>query len=480
MIAERYSPLLSDFRVLNGPSPADPSRALCCKELTTRRHRSSSSGYMYNKIYFRPMKKLVIALALIASAASGQTIVLKAARLFDGMSDSVVRNAVVVVDGKRISAISPATIPPNAQVIDLGDTTLLPGFIDAHVHLTEEASDNWYLDHFQELMRQPAEQALLATTFARKTIDAGFTTVRNVGASDYVDIGLRNAINNGWVAGPRMLVSGYAIGATGGHGDADPIPPARGFQQLGPMQGVCNGVGDCRAAVRYQIKYGADLIKFMPSGGVLSLSDPVDAPELSQDEMNAIVEEAHHWGRKVAAHCHGDAAARMAIQAGVDSIEHGSFMKPETLAMMKDKGTVLVPTLLAGDWIGRKIDKFPPAIATKGRAALAARSDMFRNAVKIGVKIAFGTDSAVSPHGMNAQEFALMTGLGMSPAAALRSATSSSAALLGVDDRVGTIAAGKLADIIAVPGNPLEDIHQTEHVVFVMKEGAIVKNALAR
>jgi imidazolonepropionase-like amidohydrolase len=423
------------------------------------------------------MKKLLTALYLVCSAAYAQPIVLKAARLFDGTSDAVTRNAVVVIDGKRITAINPSTTPPNAKIIDLGDATLLPGFIDAHVHLTEEAGDNWYLDWFQNMTRQPAEQALLATTFARKTIDAGFTTVRNVGAGDYVDVGLRNAINNGWVIGPRMLVSVYAIGATGGHSDADPIPPARGIQQLGPMQGICNGVGECRAAVRYQIKYGADVIKFMPSGGVLSLSDPVDAPELSQDEMNAIVDEAHHWGRKVAAHCHGDAAARMAVQAGVDSIEHGSFMKPETLAMMRDKGVYLVPTLLAGDWIGKKIDKFPPSIEAKGRAALAARSEMFRNALKAGVKIAFGTDSAVSPHGMNAQEFALMTGLGMSPAAALRSATSSGAALLGVDDRVGTIAAGKLADIVAVPGNPLDDIHQTEHVFFVMKEGAIVKNA---
>ena len=427
------------------------------------------------------MKKFCIALAFsIASVASAQTTVIKAARMFDGTSDGITRNAVVVIDGKRIAAISPASLPPNARVIDLGDVTLLPGFIDAHVHLTDESGENWYLDYFQGQMRQPAEQALLATTFARKTIDAGFTTVRNVAAEDYVDVGLRNAINNGWVVGPRMLVSVYAIGGTGGHADSNPIPPARGFQQSGPMQGICNGAGECRGAVRYQIKYGADVIKFMPSGGVLSLSDPVDAPELSQDEMNAIVEEAHHWGRKVAAHCHGDTAARMAIQAGADSIEHGSFMKPETLAMMRDKGTYLVPTLLAGDWIGKKIDKFPPSIAAKGRAALAARSEMFRNALKAGVKIAFGTDSAVSPHGMNAQEFALMTGLGMSPAAALRSATSSAATLLGVDDRLGTITTGKLADIIAVPGNPLDDIHQTENVVFVMKEGQIVKTAAAR
>jgi imidazolonepropionase-like amidohydrolase len=226
--------------------------------------------------------------------------------------------------------------------------------------------------------------------------------------------------------------------------------------------------------VRYQIKYGADVIKFMPSGGVLSLSDPVDAPELSQDEMNAIVEEAHHWERKVAAHCHGDAAARMAIMAGVDSIEHGSFIKTETLTMMRDKGVYLVPTLLAGEWTGGKADKFPPAIATKARAALAARSEMFRNALRIGVKIAFGTDSAVSPHGMNGKEFALMTGLGMSPAAALRSATSVAATLLGVPDR-GTLAPGKLADIVAVPGNPLTDITAMERVSFVMKDGVVVK-----
>src|SRR5947209_13875123 len=423
------------------------------------------------------MKKLPSLLVLLPSLALAQETIIKAARLFDGTSDTLTQNAVIVVEGKRITLVSPnAVIPPNARVIDLGDATLLPGFIDAHVHLTEQAGDNWYLDHFNELMRQPAEQALLATTFARKVIDAGFTTVRNVGASDYVDVGLRNAINNGWVVGPRMLVAVHAIGATAGHGDSDPIPPARGFSQSGPIDGVCNGPAECRAAVRYQIKYGADVIKFMPSGGVLSLSDPVDAPELSQEEMNAIVEESHHWGRKVAAHCHGDAAAKMAVMAGVDSIEHGSFLKPDTLTQMRDKGIYLVPTLLASDWIGGRLETFPPAIANKARAAIAARSEMFRNALKIGVKIAFGTDSAVSPHGLNAREFALMTGLGMSPAAALRSATTGAAALLGVDDR-GVLAAGKLADIIAVPGNPLDDIKVMERVAFVMKDGVVVKAA---
>lgn len=419
---------------------------------------------------------LALSLAFLAASAAAQPIALKAARLFDGTSDNVIANGVVIVDGSRITAAGAnVTIPANARVIDLGDSTLLPGFIDAHTHLTGESGENFYLQYFQNLMRQPAEQALLASTYARKTLEAGFTTVRDLGSGDYIDVSLRNAINAGWVAGPRMLCAVHAIGATGGHGDADPIPPARGFRQYGPMEGVCNGAGECRAAVRYQIKYGADVIKFMPSGGVLSLSDPVDAPELSQEEMNAVVEEAHNWGRKVAAHCHGDTAARMAIQAGTDSIEHGSFLTPQTLALMKERGVYLVPTLLAGEWTGGKADKLPPVIATKAKAALAARSEMFRNALKAGVKIAFGTDSAVSPHGMNAHEFALMTSLGMTPAAALRAATSVDAALLGISDRLGTLAPGKLADIIAVPGNPLEDIHATEKVSFVMKEGTVVK-----
>jgi imidazolonepropionase-like amidohydrolase len=424
------------------------------------------------------MKKLLfLFLALLSPAlfAQNATIALKAARIFDGTSDSVVSNGVVVVTGNKIVGVN-VPIPAGAQVIDLGDATLLPGFIDAHVHMSGESGENFYLDFFQAVMRQPAEQAFYAGAYARKTLDAGFTTVRDLGSEDYVAASLRNAINAGLTPGPRMLVANYAIGATGGHGDGDPVPPARGVPQRGPLQGVCNGAAECRAAVRYQIKYGADVIKFMPSGGVLSLSDPVDAPELSQEEMNAIVEEAHHWGRKAAAHCHGDAAAKMAIAAGVDSIEHGSFLKPDTLAMMHDKGIYLVPTLLAGEWTGGKAEKFPPAIASKAKAALAARSEMFRNALKAGVKIAFGTDSAVSPHGINAKEFALMTGLGMTPAAALRAATSVDAQLLGMDASIGTLAAGKLADVVAVPGNPLADIKQTEHVVFVMKNGVVVRN----
>lgn len=417
---------------------------------------------------------LVLSLCLaIPALAQERVVALKAARLFDGTSNDVVKNAVVIVEGTRIKAIGGA-IPAGAEVIDLGDVTLLPGFIDAHTHLSFESGQNYYREYFEGLMRHPAEQALLATTYARKTIEAGVTTVRDVGSRDYVDISLRNAIAAGYIVGPRMLVAVHSISATGGHGDSDAIPPSVGIAQLGPIDGICNGADACRAAVRYQIKFGADVIKVMPSGGVLSLADPVDTPQLTREEMDAVVEEAHLWGRKVAAHCHGDVAAKIAIAAGVDSIEHGTFLQPDTLALMREKGVYLVPTLMAAESIKPRLDTFPLSIATKARAAIAARDTLFRNALKAGVRIAFGTDSAVSRHGDNAGEFSLMTALGMSPAAALRT-TANSAALLGVDDRLGTLAAGKLADIVAVPGNPLTDIKATERVSFVMKEGTIVK-----
>jgi imidazolonepropionase-like amidohydrolase len=432
-----------------------------------------------NRLVFHVFAALSIATAALAQTvpkpAPPHTIVVKGARMFDATSDAVTKNAVVVVEDGRITSVGGA-VPAGADVIDLGDATLLPGFIDAHVHLTMEASNNWYADFYNGVMRQPTEQAFYAAMYAKRAVEAGFTTVRNVGADDYVDVGLRNAINAGLIPGPRMLTAVHAIGATGGHGDGAPIPPARGVPQTGPIDGVCNGPDECRAAVRFQIKYGADVIKFMPSGGVLSLGDPVDAPELSQDEMNAIVEEAHHWGRKVAAHCHGDSAAKMAITAGADSIEHGSFIKPDTLATMKEKGVYLVPTLMAGFTVGTQADKFPPSIAVKARAAHDAMFGMFRNAVKTGVKIALGTDSAVSTHGQNAHEFGLMVDNGLTPAQALHAGTNVDAQLLGLADRVGTIEPGKIADLVAVPGNPLDDIHTTEHVFFVMKDGKVVKN----
>ena len=428
------------------------------------------------------MKTLfALILAAAASVVSGadpatapKVVVLKAARLFDSRSGRDVSPALVVVEDGKIVSVGGAA-PADAEVIDLGDATLLPGFIDSHVHLSFEASDNWLGDFYSGIMRSPAEQAQYAAMYARRTLDAGFTTVRDVGSHDFVAAGLRNAINAGVARGPRMLVSNHAISATGGHGDGTPFPPDR-IKSSGPLEGVCNGPDECRAAVRYQIKYGADVIKCMPSGGVLSLGDPVDAPELTQEEMNAIVQESHAWGRKVAAHCHGDAAAKIAIAAGVDSIEHGSFLKADTLALMKKKGTYLVPTLYAGFWVGTKVDKFPPAITAKARAASAAMTAMFREAVHQGVNIAFGTDAGVEPHGGNAREFSLMTEAGLSPAAALRAGTISAAELLGVASDSGTLEAGKRADIVAVPGDPLADIAQTGKVFFVMQQGRVVRN----
>jgi len=416
-----------------------------------------------------------------AAAEPPRPIVLRAARLFDGKSDQLVTGGVaVLVEGGLLRAVGKdLATPAGAEVIDLGDATLLPGFIDAHTHLSFEASDNYYRDEVEDLLRPAAEQAHFAAVYARRTLEAGFTTVRDVGSFELIDVGLRNAIGLGLIPGPRMLVAVHALGATGGHVDGPPYPASRVIPP-GVPEGICNGADACRASVRYQAKAGADVIKVAASGGVLSLADAVDSPQLTLAELTAIVDEAHRLGKKVAAHCHGDVAARTAIGAGVDSIEHGSFLKPETLAQMTAKGIYLVPTLMAGEWTGGKLDKFPPAIAEKARAALKARSQMFRDALKAGVRIGFGTDSAVSPHGLNAQEFALMVSLGMAPVAALRSATSVDAALLGLSAKLGTIEPGKLADLVAVPGNPLDDIRVTERVLLVMKDGAVVKRPTPR
>jgi imidazolonepropionase-like amidohydrolase len=411
--------------------------------------------------------------ACAADAASEQPIVIRAARLFDGVSGKLVDGGTIVVQGGRIQAVgADAQAPAGARVIDLGDATLLPGFIDAHVHLSDEASDNWYRDFFDGMQRFPAEQSLYGAMYAKRSLEAGFTSVRDVGSTDFVAAGLRNAIEAGIAVGPRMMVSNYGVGSTAGHADQDPFPPQL-VAPAGPIQGICNGADECRAAVRYQIKWGADVIKCNPSGGVLSLSDPVDVPQLTQDEMNAIVSEAHAWKRKVAAHSHGDAAAKIAIAAGVDSIEHGTFLTDDTLAEMKRKGVYLVPTLFAGVWVGQMADRFPPAIAEKARAAAAQMQATFQRAVRIGVPIAFGTDAGVEPHGLGAREFALMTKNGMTPAQALMAGTAKAADLLGIAADTGTLEAGKAADIVAVAGNPLENIEATERPVFVMKAGTI-------
>jgi imidazolonepropionase-like amidohydrolase len=442
----------------------------------------------------RMMRKLIIYAAALCFAAasaaaqqtkpSSKTYALKAARLFDGKSDALVTPGIVVVtDGKIVAAGTSAPIPAGAEVIDLGDATLLPGFIDAHTHLTDESSDDWNQDLINSLQKPIAELALDSTVNARKTLMAGFTTVRDVGSTDYLDVGLRNAIRKGEVVGPRMLVAVYAIGSTGGHCD-----DSAGFRQglfgheTGPLQGVANGPDQIRYAVRLMHKYGADVIKTCASGGVLSLTDDVDTPQLTQEELNALVDEAHALRRKAAAHCHGAEAAKRAIRAGIDSIEHGSFLDDEALDMMKEHGTYFVPTLMALVGERERIERglyLPPPILAKANAASEAARKTFQRALAKGVKIGLGTDAAVYPHGRNAEEFHQMADLGMKPVDALKAGTSADAELLGLSKTIGTLEANKIADVVAVPGNPVENIRQTEHVFFVMKEGVIYKNEKA-
>jgi imidazolonepropionase-like amidohydrolase len=402
-----------------------------------------------------------------------QPTVLKAAYLFDSKTGKLVNGGAVVVEGDKIKAVGTQGAPANAKVIDLGDATLLPGFIDAHTHITSEIHEDYYRGFHTDMYRFATEQAHDAAVYAKRTLEAGFTTIRNVGAGEFVDVGLRNAINRNVTPGPTILTAVHSIGSTGGHCDQGPFPPDR-IEPLGVINGVCNGADDCRAAVRYQLKWGADVIKICSSGGVLSESDPVDVPQLTPAELNAIVSETHAWKKKVAAHSHGDLAARQAVEAGVDSIEHGSFLSDETLRLMKSKGTYLVPTRLAVFWVNKMADKYPPAIAAKARATLTEHERVFRSALKMGVPIALGTDSGVSPHGMNAREFALLVEIGMQPAAALVAGTRESARLLGVSGEVGTLEAGKFADVVAVKGNVLNNIASTEKPVFVMKRGQVV------
>jgi imidazolonepropionase-like amidohydrolase len=416
----------------------------------------------------------------VPQETAGKSYVLKAARMFDGKSNSLATPGLVVVTGGKIVAVGAgAREPAGAEVIDLGNATLLPGFIDAHTHLTGMYSEDYARAALNGLRKPIPEMALDASVNARVTLLAGFTTVRDVGSHDDLDAGLRNAIDRGVVPGPRMLVAVHAIGATGGHCDETGYRQGALGRESGPEVGVVNGADEARRAVRLAHKYGATIIKTCATGGVLSLADAVDTPQLTQAELDALVDEAHALRLKTAAHAHGAEGAKRAIRAGIDSIEHGSFLDDEALAMMKQKGTYYVPTLMAVQGLQEQISKgvpIPPEIKVKADAAIAAVRQTFQKALARGIKIGLGTDAAVYPHGRNAEEFHQMVDLGMKPLEALRAGTSGDADLLGLSGKIGTLEKDKLADVVAVPGDPLENIRQTEHVFFVMKQGVIYKN----
>jgi len=439
------------------------------------------------------MKRVSLALAMSiavsfsspAQEAKGSgTVVLRAARLIDGTGAAPVANGIVVVTDDRIVAAGregSVTVPPAARVIDLGDATLMPGFIDMHVHLIGRSLGDPAQDA-SAVRDYDALGAILGVENARKTLMAGFTTVRNVGAPNFDDLALRQAINEGFIPGPRMQAAGHALGITGGHCDANGYKP--GLLDGSPKTGIANGPDEVRAAVRYQAKYGADVIKTCATGGVLSEGDAVGVPQYTYEEMKAIVDEATKLERKVAAHAHGTEGIKIAVRAGVASIEHGSFLDEEGAKLMAERGTFLVPTLSAGEAAeaAAKRGVLKGLRAEKALAAAAAMRNGVRYAVRNNVPIALGTDAGVDPHGANAHEFVLMVEWGgMTPMQSIVAGTSNAAKLLGWDKRVGTLAPGKLADVVAVTGDPTKDIHAMEKgVSFVMKNGVVYRNSATR
>jgi imidazolonepropionase-like amidohydrolase len=432
------------------------------------------------------MKLILAAIAIsvaapslsVAQAPAAQTTVVRAARMITMASPAIVRDAAIVVTGEKIvaaGAASSVTIPAGARMIDLGDVTLLPGFIDTHTHIVGRVYGDPEKD-LESVRDYPGYAAILAVDNARKTLMAGFTSIRVVGSGNFDDMALRQAIDEGRVVGPRIQAAGHSLGITGGHCDDNGWRP--GLNELGPKDGIANGQDEVRTAVRYQVKYGADVIKTCATGGVLSEGDAVGTTQYTFEEMKAMVDEATKLERRVAAHAHGTEGIKIATRAGVASIEHGSFLDEEGAKMMAQRGTYLVPTLMAGNAVEAfaKSGVLKGLRAEKGLAAAAAMRKGLRIAASNRVPIAFGTDAGVIPHGTNAREFSLMVEWGgLTPIQSLTAGTVNAAKLLGWEKRIGTIEAGKLADIIAVPGNPLEDVRRAEQVSFVMKGGIVFK-----
>jgi imidazolonepropionase-like amidohydrolase len=414
---------------------------------------------------------------LIASGANADTLI-HAGLLIDGESQTVAREMTIRVAGADIKSVEKgyAAAGDGDTVIDLKDRTVMPGLMDMHVHLTGEYSRDSRLNRF---ITNEADYAFDAAKYAKRTLEAGFTVVRNLGDAFNVTVALRDAIEDGDVPGPRIFSSAKSLATTGGHAD-----PTNGWANHiigdpGPKQGVINGPDDARKGVRQRYKDGADWIKITATGGVLSVAKSGQNPQFTDEELAAVIDAANDYGLRVAAHAHGTEGMKRAVIAGVASIEHGTYMDEEVIRLMKKKGTYYVPTITAGNWVAdkAKIDGFFPELVRPKAAAIGpVIKETFAAAYKAGVPIVFGTDSGVSPHGDNAQEFALMVEGGMPPMVAIQSATSVAAKFLGINDTHGTLEAGKQADIVAAPGNPLDDITVMERVNFVMKAGEIFRH----
>ncbi|MCH8203986.1 MAG: amidohydrolase family protein [Candidatus Hydrogenedentes bacterium] len=414
---------------------------------------------------------------LLAQAAHAATII-HAGTLIDGVSDTPRARVSIVVVGGKFQVIEEGYIPPNPDdtVIDLREYTVMPGLMDMHVHLRIEHSKDSYTERF---FMNPTDFALRSTMYAERTLMAGFTTVRDLGDDGVVVKSLKNAINQGWIVGPRIFAAGKALATTGGHAD-----PTNGLVEEfkgdpGPKQGVINGADDARKAVRQRYKDGADLIKLTATGGVLSLAKSGENPQFTKEELEAIVETAKDYGFTVAVHAHGAEGMKRAVEAGVTSIEHGTYMTDEVMTLMKRHGTYYVPTIVAGTWVAEMAEEegyFPEIVRPKAAAIGPVIKDTFARAYKAGVKIAFGTDTGVSPHGENAREFELMAEGGMPPMEIIQSATMEGAKLLRIEDTLGSVEAGKIADLVAVRGDPLENLGLMRQVTFVMKDGVVYKS----
>jgi imidazolonepropionase-like amidohydrolase len=403
--------------------------------------------------------------------------VIHAGRLINGHDGRVHAKMSLIIDDGKIKSVEQGFVTTGAgdTVIDLKEYTVTPGWMDMHTHLMQQFHAKVYSDRF---FMNEADYALRSTVYAERTLMAGFTTVRDLGDNGVNSVSLKKAIDNGWVVGPRIFTSGKSLATTGGH--ADPTNGLKGDyrRDAGPVEGVVNGPDDARKAVRQRYKDGADLIKLTATGGILSLAANGQNPQFSHEELQVIVDTAKDYGMTVAVHAHGTEGMKRAVLAGVNSIEHGTYMTDEVMELMKERGTYLVPTISAGIWVAERSqeDGFLPEIVRPKAAAIGpVARQMFARAVKGGVKIAFGTDSGVSPHGENAQEFQWMVEGGMSPMQAIQCATLEASRLLKIDDRLGTLEPGKIADVVAVKGNPIDDITVTRDVVFVMKEGVVYR-----